>query len=540
MQITRYDETLVDNRSVNLTNQIDVVDIDVPVGFSIPNGSFRLWEQTPITFTHFTANVPSFGGDTVFVITNLVCINSEVTEYYYSIDYLKDYWNRYSSYSVLPLANTMISSMYSLDDVQLRRNIFPVNTHVTPIAEGIQELTGNTVNVSKPVIVMISARGGDTSLNLNRIALKNASNEPLSTKVVYTITEEIGDLDELYSAMLAIDPSDDSTFSAFYSNISNAFYCPILYAGTGATLNQDDVIYFIKNDGGQGSKTFAGTALSGKIKYVNLPTSNGILENVKETGITINIDNANDLPPYKKYQMYVPYIGWYDLPINEIFPQILFYETKELIVKYYFDLINGTVSARFGVKVSSSSGPLQYWSNYTTPYVPLPTIPLPTSNYAANQIMAENARNSSLRDTAISSLMGIGVGLVTGNPIAGILTSGFTKSVNAQTAYEQASLSNSLGGFTSGRDSSIGQTDRQFKLHIIEFSSTLTYAEGAKLYGYPVNTLTDAIAFNTHDNLNEKYWLDVSNSNIQGSPWYTVNVRNTYNQDYITYTPTLP
>ena len=66
MQITRYDETLIDNRSVNLTNQIDVVDIDVPVGFSLPRGSFRLWEQTPITFTHFTADVPSFGGDTVF------------------------------------------------------------------------------------------------------------------------------------------------------------------------------------------------------------------------------------------------------------------------------------------------------------------------------------------------------------------------------------------------------------------------------------------------------------------------------------------
>lgn len=552
MQITRYDETLVDARAVNLTNSIGTVDIDVPVGFSCPTGAFRLSEPNNITFTHFTADVPSLGGERVFKITSLTCINSKVTEYYYDIDYLKDYWFRYSEDSVsgpyIPLPQTLLVSQCPEPNGS-SGSIFPVNQHLSSFVDTIAETTGNEMRVSKVFLVMMSARGGDTTLGTGRIALKNSSNEAISPKAVYLINDA-SLLDAFYTKVLEVardgsgnvEPWDDGTFSGFYSNINNAFFAPCTLANTGASTNYDDVVYYLGNDGSSRSKTFAGTELHGAIAYINFPTSNGIIENVVDTGLTITLNSANDLPPYKKYQIYIPYVGWYDIPINEIYTQDILYSNHKIYVKYYYDLINGKVSCRFGMGISAGGVDTQKWSNYQTPYTPLPSLAVPTSNYATNAIMAENQKETATMSNTISSLLGIGVGIATGNPLAvgGALVGGFTKQINTELSYQQQQANNSLGGFTSGRDSSIGQIDRQFKLRIITFYCSLSYNEAIDLYGYTLNQYTNSVTFDSHAGVDPKAWLDVSNARFKGPEWYTTRVRDEFNRDYVTYAVTTP
>lgn len=540
MQITRYNESKVDARSVNLTNQIDTVDIDVPVGFSIPNGSFRLWEQTPITFTHFVANIPSYDGDRVFIITNIVCINSEVTEYYYDIDYLKDYYYRnHTSDGVLPLKNTLISSIYPPPTTTIN-SIFPVNTHVTPIAETVTETNGYKMDFSRPFVVTSMARSSDNS----RYALKNSNNIPISTKALY-VFDSTADFEDLLVWILSGDrnssydlqPWETGAFTSFYSNITKAFYSPCTLPDT-ATITPTNIINYSGADGRGCVKDFTGSSLAGKISFINLPTGNGIITNEFNTGIGFQFMSANDLPPYKKYEAYVPYIGWYEIPVNEIFPMSSLSDGN-LYVKMYFDLINGLVSCRFGKGVSSSGGIVNVtYSAYQTPYVPLPEISLPTSNYATNSIRTDTQYQSSMTSNAISSLMGIGTGLVTGNSalIGDSIISSATNMMNAEIQREQAQGLNKLGGFTSGRDSSIGQVDREFKLRTTSFHQSLTYAEAIELYGHPLNEYEDILYFNTHE-INNKIWIDSSNSKILGTPSYISNLRSSLSFTYLTYTP---
>ena len=545
MQITRYDESKVDARSVNLTNSIGTVDIDVPVGFSIPSGSFRLWEQTPVTFTHFVADVPSYDGNRVFIITSMVCINSEVTEYYYDIDYIKDYYYRNNtSDGTLPLKNTLVSSIYP-SPMSTINSIFPVNTHVTSIAETVTETTGNKMNFSRPFVVIGMARSND----ITRYALKNTNSIPITTKAIYLFDSTIHFEDFLVKMLSGdrdanndLEAWETGSFLSLYSSISKAYYSPCtLSSDTGATLHQNNIIYYSKNDGNLGAKDFTGTRLENEISYVELPSSNGIITNEFDTGISFNFANANDLPPYKKYETYVPYIGWYEIPVNEIFPMSSLSDGN-LYIKMYFDLINGLVSCRFGKGISSSGGIVTVtYSAYQTPYVPLPEIALPTSNYATSSVRTDTQFQSSMTSNAIASLMGIGAGVVSGNPalIGSSIVSGATNMMNAEIQREQAQGLNKLGGFTSGRDSSIGQVDREFKLRTTEFHQSLTYAEAVELYGFPLNEYQDTLYFDTHT-VGNKIWIDSSNSKILGTPSYITNTRNALMSTYITYTPLTP
>ena len=508
MQITRYDETLVDNRSVNLTNLLDTIDIDVPVGFSIPNGSFRLWEQTPITFTHFTANVPSFGGDTVFVITNLVCINSEVTEYYYSIDYLKDYWNRYSNNNILPLPQTLLVSETS----DRTDNIIPVNTGITSIAYNTIEQLGDSLNVSRPYLVTKCAIGGSMDPTLTaRYAMLNGSNEAISTKGIYYFTTS-NILPFFFEQYLAVSPRTGQDFSDLYGNIENSFYAPVVLAGSGATTTQTDDIYYVSDSGSHDKMTVTGQ-LSGQTYAVSLPLNNSLIVNDKGTGISITVNNANDLPPYKKYKLYIPYIGWYDVPLSEIYTTpTLFGQSLELCVRYYFDLINGLVAARFGVKIDSTN---ILWSSFQTPFVSLPTITIPTSNYATSAIANQNNKDVNTLSTIISSLGALTPAFVTGNPVTaipGAAVNLFSKAVQNHAIYEQNQANAHLGTFTSGNDNAIGQIDRQFKLRITTMYSTLTYAQAKELYGFPLNEYTDTVTIP----ISGKSWIDTSNSILKG------------------------
>lgn len=539
MVITRYDETLADARSVNLTNSLGNINVIVPVGFSYPAGSFRLDENTPITFTHFTANVPSAGGERVFRILSFIAINEKVTEYYYDLDYLKDYFFQYgdSALGNLPLEDTLIKSYYSSDSALAEFRLpYPVNTHLSSVASSTTEVDGISQDNISPYFVMMTA---DTTLAPQRIALKTAATStPLTTKAIYTMSD-ITDLDEIYQVLLKreMDPTDpdkvakwdEGTFASFYNNIVTAFYAPTEASGYRHKAT-DDYIFYIANDGSRRFKNFASTGLHDKLYYMTLP-STGILEEVVGTTITVNLKNANDLPPFKNYKMFVPYLGFYDLPLGDMFYDSFHADQYEIVVKYFYDLLNGQVACQFGLRTSGST----IMSSYRTPYVPLPSLALPTSSYAAQSIAADNAYNTARTTTAIASLGQVAVGAMIGSPvlIASGITTGVTGMINANIQNEQSQANAHLGSFTSGLDSSVGITDRKFKLFINTYKTALSLSDAAKIYGYPSNQFRNAIQF---DNLTKsKFWVDTSASKIIGPSWYTERVRQEYNKDYITF-----
>lgn len=557
MQITRYDETLVDARAVNLTNSIGTVDIDVPVGFSCPTGSFRLSEPNNITFTHFTADVPSYGGERVFIITSLTAINSKVTEYYYTLDYLKDYaYRNQTSAGTISMPNTLVTSIYQQDSMNLIFHITPVNQVVSSLAELTTITEGNVVNNSYPYLVLNCA-DVDQGTWHDRAALisETLSNDILiNSKTIYRF-RECSLVDALNCELMKPQQTaqGQDTLNSLYCNISKAFYCP-------AVLNQaqspeehktkpyikpaNDKIFYIDNTGRLEDFDLSGTELQGKTDFIQLPIANGIIEDERDTGLTLTIINANDLPPYKRYQIYIPYIGWYEIPINELTAGVgMSYMSQgcPIMIKYYFDLINGTVACRFGLRYNNIIAPTPtiVYSSYMTPYTPLPQMPTFTSTYASSAIAADNLYQSTLRNNAISSLYAISSNMASGNLGGTISAIGSmnVKKEQAAAAKEQTLLTADLGGFSSGRDSSIGQVDRQFKLITTIYKTQLTYDQAVKLFGYPINTLQDtlSLARTPGETENIKYWVDTASSYIPGPPDYANNVKAAYNQDYITY-----
>lgn len=545
MVITCYNETDVDVRALNLTNQVGTINI-VPVNFSYPSGSFRV--ESKLVFTHFVASITAADGDRVFKITGFTAINSQVIEYYYELDYLKDYWYRNHSGSQITIEHAFVKSEYDPIVTILAPSPYALDTKVTGVVDNYEEKTGGIVNFCTPMFVMlasIKADPNDASKPIpdnDRIALKSHTNpdKVLSPESIYFISDA-ANVFELYQWALKRETWDTQIFSSFYSNILRGFYAPFYLPPSNIPseivnyLNADETIYYFKCDGTITNKAIQGPlGVAEAMGYITLPTTNGIVEQIQNTGVTVNIKNANDLPPYKKYEVFVPYIGWYTLPIQDLFPNNLFGE-QQIAVKYFMDLMNGQIACEFGLKIGSSGIPEDdyVWSSFKTPYVALPKLLIPTTDYAFAQLANEN----NFRDKTLSNFLGTGAGvvggLVTGHPLvaAAAVGAGVISQITANNQYEQTSELNQASGFTTGIDSNIGKLDREFKLKITEYHCALSYTDAGKLFGYPVYRYQNTIDYSI---TGRKYWLDLSTANIKGTQEYAEGVRAAYNYDYTT------
>ena len=90
MQIKLYNENSFFNAHTKLQSTPVTIDVD-PVGISVPSGALRLNYDKPFTHIQF-----DFGGEPyICKITNVKNLGGYLNEYSYSIDYLKDYVNKY-------------------------------------------------------------------------------------------------------------------------------------------------------------------------------------------------------------------------------------------------------------------------------------------------------------------------------------------------------------------------------------------------------------------------------------------------------------
>lgn len=557
MVITCYDETNKDARAVNLTTQVGTITI-VPVSFSYPAGSFRV--ESNLVFTHFTASVTAASGNHVFKITGFTAINEKVIEYYYQLDYLKDYWFRYSSNKAIAMENTLINSVYPKPiNPSPAYCPFQVDTKVTNVAENCTETLGTVLSNVSPFLVMAVACPFDTSapayVQYSVRAALNSLTSRLSPKAIYYFytgnnISAIDAVDYLIKLCFTKDATDSDPdhaglFLGFYSNVCKAFYAPIVttlpdYSSifipiTGGSSDPKFIPYY-KADGNDGTVDFQAYNLG----YTKLPIGtaqnpkSGIIEVDQDTGIELTISNANDLPPYKTYNLFIPFIGWYTLPIADIFPTGHF-GTGHLYVKYYYDLINGQVACSFGVNINGS---LKY-SNFKSSFVPLPSIELPTTNYPWAQSASDINYNNQALNSGINAVAGMIGATALGGPAAGIGigASMLTKVFVDKKAYDRQKELNKEMSFNNGTDSSVGYVDRQFKLRVTDYYCSLSYNDAVKLYGYPIHEYSSSIDFSGE---HSKYWINTEDSKLIGPREYTDAVRTEFASDYICYEPTSP
>lgn len=541
MVITCYNETEVDVRALNLTNQVGTIDI-VPVNFSYPSGSFRV--ESDKVFTHFTASITAAAGNHVFKITGFTAINKQVIEYYYQLDYLKDYWFRNSSNNQININNTFVISEYDSADTTLTHSKFALDTKVTGVVEDFEEKIGSSFNFCVPMFVMMSAE--TDALQNHRWALNSyidpnnyANNKPLSPEAVYFIKDVKNVKDFYYKVLVQHNTDDDAEFKSFYCNILRAFYAPLYLPNSS-----NDIVHYLSNvvipiymsDGTADSITMS--LGEDKLGYITLPVKsstqpdNGIITQLQATGITVTITNANDLPPYKKYEIFIPYIGWYTLPIQDLFRN-QYWGEQQVVVKYFMDLFNGQIAAEVGIKITGETDSYVF-SGFRTPFVSLPRLLLPTSSYA----YAQSATDASYQNKTLTNMLGTGAGIIgglaMGHPLvaAGAFGAGLVGQISTDVQHRQANDLNQLSGFTAGVDNNIGKVDRLFKLKITEYHCGLSYTEAAKLYGYPINDFYDTLTFNS--TTNRKFWVDLSTAHIKGTDSYAEGVRTAYNMDYVT------
>lgn len=522
MVITCYNETEVDARAVNLTNQVGALTI-VPVNFSYPAGSFRV--ESNLVFTHFTASVTAADGQRVFKITGFTTINEKVIEYYYQLDYLKDYWFRYNVNGSLIIPHTLLISQFSL--TRPDEYNYPLDTKVTSMIESVTKNDGNVVHKSCPVIVMKSCGIDESSPDYS---IQDTESKAINPAGIY-ILEDVDCLPKMWAQVI-------KTYTQFKNNIENTFYVPVSITEITESdeehiiKTQTDSVFYIGNDGTTTSATF--TDIPGKLNHLVLNKSNGIIEVSKDTGINITINDANDLPPYKKYKLYIPYIGWYDVPLNDIVLQ--HYGTVlNLNVIYLIDICNGMIAAQFSISYLDSKGEyITEVSNYRTPFTYLPKYYFLISDYAAESQMNQISKNNGEITNVISSLGALIPAFI--NPslaapsIASAATNFVNSSINNNLRYQQNQAQASLSNFTSGRDNAIGQIDRQFKLYIDNYYCSLSKNEAAVLTGYPVNKYIGGIT----PIRNDKYWMDFSSTQITGPEWYVDGVKSDYSKEYIT------
>ena len=484
----------------------------------------------------------------MFKITGFTAVNAQVIEYYYQLDYLKDYWFRYSSSNQITINNTFVISEYDSADTTLTHSKFALDTKVTGVVENYEEKIGSSLNFCVPMFVMMSAETEE--LQNHRWALNSyidpdpahqERNIPLSPEAVYFI-KDVKNVREFYHKVLMQlnTTHDNSEFKSFYCNILRAFYAPLYLPAT-----ENDVVHYFTNTAlipiymSDGTADYISMSFGEEeLGYLTLPIKSstqpdsGIITQIQATGVTVTITNANDLPPYKKYEVFIPYVGWYTLPIQDLFRN-QYWGEQQIVIKYLMDLFNGQIAAEVGIKITGETDSYVF-SGFRTPFVPLPRLLVPTSNYA----YAQSATDANYQNKTLTNMLGTSAGIIGGlamsHPLvaAGAFGAGLLSQISNDVQHRQANDLNQLSGFTAGTDNNVGKVDRLFKLKITEYHCGLSYTEAAKLYGYPINDFYDTLTFNWATN--RKFWVDLSTAHIKGTDAYAEGVREAYSKDYIT------
>lgn len=486
MTIDRYDESNVDSRAVALTNKIDSINTLVGVSFSHPAGMIRL--ESNDNFTHFTTNVN--GVQHVYKITSLKYENSSVVDYFYELDYLKDYflhnsWNDLTGAVVIRSSNISDWSKYLSDS----------NVLVNGDTETTATQLNSPFNPLNLKFIMILKSPYDINNNIQPYRGYLLDSTELSA-ISYQLSALDGDkasadaqllfkqIDKIY-----IIPETPTTISTTYESIK-------IYDPDGSSSSSAAV--------------FKELGVSGRL-INNLYD----MQRIAKTISSIEIHNFIDIQ-YTQYKLSIPYIGTVDIPAEMLRED----DTLDISINYYINLIDGSICYT--------------WNKYSnmpkSNFVELPTISIPSGSEAFESYSMKQSYISSQLTAMLTLAAGAVATVATGGTAATIGTAlgGLGLVKNAINNDTQSRLLKAKGvDITSGGGGWYGYIDHYFRLLK---SKPKTDIQVLLYKGHPCNKLTAQITAG-----NYRYWLDASALVLRGLDWYINRVRAEIGSDYILY-----
>ncbi len=197
--------------------------------------------------------------------------------------------------------------------------------------------------------------------------------------------------------------------------------------------------------------------------------------------------------PYSRYEIYLPFYGWYKLPINDLFGQYL-------SISYIFDYIDGscniTLSIRTSPEKSSTIAIIDSFDvkiaidipiNYTNKADKERNTSINALNFTKNML-------SGLGTAVAGAVIGtapLGVGMIAG---ASLMITGISQMISAPVSFASNELANTESGGALKSQSSFSKIFGCMKIYIkhsahllnLDISDTFTFAE---LYGRPLNRI---------------------------------------------------
>ena len=182
-----------------------------------------------------------------------------------------------------------------------------------------------------------------------------------------------------------------------------------------------------------GSQQYSGTS-SCKMS-MGLSTDMILCDFTVDTNGGFTENDFNDLEPYSKYQMYIPFYGWWDFPYNEL-------RNKRIIVSYVVNYKTGSAT----VNVTNKTDEMIIFSTTCQLGIQIDL----TSTNLKEVIDRDRQNQMNLTLSIIGSAIAIGGGILTANPVAlgvGLSSGGLAigKSIaeyteNQRTNYSRANI----------------------------------------------------------------------------------------------------
>lgn len=478
MKLFGYDERQYEACNVALKNKVATMDFS-GVGLALPSGTVQLKTDVYITHLRFEMH----GVEWVVKVTDRRCLGDTLFSFNYTIDYLKDYWLKYSG-------NIGHYNVYRTTNDNITRPLIPDSRFGFTGRVTYENITGNAVGGSDVLAVFAGTSGNSpTAYRLSWLQWLSVQLEMVKNR-------------DLYNACVGV------YMFPFRGNISGAS------ADTSASI-----AYYRNVDEDLQSYNFnmeiAGFSF-GDIAYVFDPSYNS-------DGAYIDVNTGINIPrpvsfvenTATKYRLYIPYIGSVDINPMQT--------NGSITVRYYIDFYNGTISAALNGNKATQS-----------PAIALPTIPLAGST--AQQIV--NNIDGKSNNTIIAGIVGLVAAAAatvftqgTALPVAAGIGS---TAASAVSIYQQQAVDkpNALIGSISYSSSNgaQGAWQNRFILSKAVPGVCMTREEHGNVYGNIAQRYYDTLADLPRGYY---YWVDFSNAVIYGGAEYAEEVRRVYDNKRI-------
>ena len=486
MKVLLYNENSFFNAHTKLQSTPVAIDID-PVGISIPSGALRLNYDKPFTHIQFAFSGVSY----ICKITNVKNLGGNLNEYSYTIDYLKDYINKYGLLNQdIVIGRSTASELWKKYVVD---NDFPRNNKYDK-----QLFVGALVDMSVMLVVnyydySTGNDGCDTyfiPMNKWESVQENLMNPKAKNP----------DLPEAK----AFEISSDYVVNA----VRGVYIVPTPVNDDFQNLELVDYIYtYYKVDSGSGPE-------AKRVKIVLDEQIHRLTKCFTYNGITVRVggfDSAeltvNDWTDLEltKYIAYAPLYGSFEVDLQK-FEQPFYYH----------------ISPSMGC-ISIST----FQNDITTMLPPqrLPSIPLMIDTTISSQRILNNETALTVGAGVATTVATLGVSAVTGGAVAPLAALGAIQTAGAVVvSAEKSRFSLAEKGIEySQYTGSFGTHCYKTQLLKIRMTTPITMEEFANRYGYFCDyKITDTIPESVQS---KRCWLDLHGARLRGADWYASGAR---------------